>query len=236
MKILYAEDEKQLSMAVTELLKMREYDVDSVFNGAEAWEHLQLHSYDAVILDIMMPKLDGIQVLKKMREQEDFTPVILLTAKTENDDRINGLSVGADDYLGKPFSMGELLARLNAMIRRSVQYKVKSQAVGNITLDCESYDLKSDIGGLRLSSKESQLLSLLIKNRHSSLSLAEIKEIVWDPSQGDNTVLLYLSYLRNKLTQIHATVNIMQSGNQYYIGEIDTVIREDCMIHSNAAY
>mgnify|MGYP000813445234 CR=1 FL=1 len=220
MKILYAEDEKQLSAALAEILKMNQYEVDAVYDGAEAWEHLQSRSYDAVILDIMMPEMDGIEVLQRMREMEDFTPVMLLTAKAETEDRITGLTVGADDYLAKPFSAGELLARLNAMIRRTVQYKPRIQTVGNITLDCEAYELKSGIGGLRISSKEAKLLSLFIKNQSNPLYLEQIKEKLRNEFPDENVVILYISYLKNKLKQIGATVNILQSGEKYYIGEV----------------
>lgn len=221
MRILYAEDEKQLSVAVAEMLKSDNYEVDAVYDGAEAWERLKGQYYDAVILDIMMPKMDGIQVLKQMRENENYAPVMLLTAKAEIDDRIAGLSVGADDYLGKPFSMGELLARLNAMLRRSVLYKENQQSLGNIMLDCESNELKSDTGGLRLSSKEAQLLSFFIKNRNDRLSEVQIQERLWAETSDKSIVLLYISYLKNKLAQIHSTVNIIQSEGKYFIGEIE---------------
>ena len=148
MKILYAEDELQLSMAVTEILKMEEYEVDAVYDGEEALEHVLNQEYDAIILDIMMPKKSGIEVVTAMRDKGIFTPVMLLTAKNETDDRIAGLSSGADDYLGKPFAMGELIARLNAMLRRTTQYKTKTIASGNISLNCETGELKSDQGSL----------------------------------------------------------------------------------------
>lgn len=222
MKILYAEDEKQMSMAITEILKMENYDVDAVYDGVQALEHLQSGSYDAVILDIMMPKMDGTLVLKQMREQNDFTPVMLLTAKAETDDRIEGFSIGADDYLGKPFSAGELVVRLNAMIRRSTRYKVKQLSMGNITLNCESYELKSDIGGLRLSDKETQLLSLFIQNKSTSFTEGQIREKLWADTVDDGIVTLYISYLQNKLKQIHSTVNIKQSETGFFIGEYGT--------------
>ena len=221
MKILYAEDEKQMSMAITEILKMENYDVDAVYDGVQALEYLQSRSYDVVVLDIMMPKMDGIQVLKQMREQNDFTPVMLLTAKAETDDRIEGFSIGADDYLGKPFSAAELTARLNAMIRRSTHYKEKQLAAGNITLNCESYELKSDVGGLRLSDKESQLLTLFIKNKSDSFTAGQIREMLWKDADDESVVTLYISYLQNKLLQIRSTVNIRQSASRYYIGEGD---------------
>ncbi len=220
MNILYAEDERALSMAITEILKMEGYTVDAVYDGAEALEHLGSNSYDAAVLDIMMPKTDGIEVLKQMRARDDFTPVLLLTAKSEADDRIAGLSEGADDYLGKPFVAGELVARLNAMIRRTTHYRARLYTAGNITLDCESYELKSNIGSLILSSKESQLLSLFMQNKSAHFSAAELLEKVWSGSKDANIAALYISYLQNKLTQIGATVNIKKSQELYYLGEV----------------
>ncbi len=220
MNILYAEDEKSLSMAITEILKMEGFTVDSVYDGAEALEHLQSHEYDAAVLDIMMPKRDGVAVLQQMRNAGDFTPVMLLTAKTQVEDRVNGLSCGADDYLGKPFAAAELVARLQAMIRRSTRYQVQTQSMGNITLDCESLELKSDVGSLRLSSKECQLLSLFLKNKIGILSTAQNLEKLWPNNSDSDVVPLYVSYLQTKLRQIHSSVNIEQSGDTYHIVQI----------------
>ncbi|MCC8135997.1 MAG: response regulator transcription factor [Ruminococcus sp.] len=220
MNILYAEDEKSLSMAITEILKMEGFTVDPVYDGAEALEHLQTREYDAAVLDIMMPKKDGVTVLQQMRDAGDFTPVMLLTAKTQVEDRINGLTCGADDYFGKPFAAAELVARLQAMIRRSTRYRVQIQSMGNITLDCESLELKSDVGSLRLSSKESQLLSLFLKNKMGTLSAAQIQEKLWPNVNDKGVVPLYVSYLQTKLRQIQSSVNIEQSGDTYHIAEV----------------
>jgi len=217
MKILYAEDEKSLSMAITEILKIEGFTVDPVYDGAEALKHLQSQEYDAAVLDIMMPKQDGVSVLQQIRDAGNFTPVMLLTAKTQVEDRINGLSCGADDYLGKPFAAAELVARLQAMIRRSTRYRVQTQSVGNITLDCDSLELKSDVGSLRLSSKECQLLSLFLKNRTAPLSTAQIQEKLWDDNKDNGVILLYISYLQNKLRQIRSSVNIEQNGDTYRV-------------------
>lgn len=212
MKILYAEDELQLSMAVTEILKMEEYEVDAVYDGEEALEHVLNQEYDAIILDIMMPKKSGIEVVTAMRDKGIFTPVMLLTAKNETDDRIAGLSSGADDYLGKPFAMGELIARLNAMLRRTTQYKTKTIASGNISLNCETGELKSDQGSLRLSNKETALLSMFMKKEATPFSSKELMEQLWKEQEDEDAVLLYVSYLRNKLKQIHAEQTIIQDG------------------------
>lgn len=220
MKVLYAEDEIPLSSAVTEILKMENYEVDTVYDGQEAWEHLQVNHYDAVILDIMMPKLNGIEVVANMRQHSIFTPVMLLTAKNETEDRIVGFSNGADDYLGKPFSMAELIARLNAMLRRTTQYKETMLSCGNISLNCETNELKSDKGSLRLSSKESALLALFLKNENTAFTSQYIMNTLWEQQSDENMVTLYISYLKNKLRQIHGNCNIRQEGNQFFfVGE-----------------
>ncbi len=220
MRILYAEDERSLSMAVHEILKMEGYEVDAVYDGEEALEHIRTKAYDAAILDIMMPKADGIEVLAQMRAQGDFTPVLLLTAKAAVEDRITGLSAGADDYLGKPFSTGELLARLNSMIRRSTSYQHTVQTAGNITLDCESGELKSDTSSLRLSSKESQLLSLFLKNKTDQFTAQQLRERLWKDAVDERIVVLYISYLQDKLTQIHASINIRRQEDAYRLEEV----------------
>ena len=220
MKILYAEDEKSLSMAITEILKMEGFTVDPVYDGIEAFEHLKTQEYDAAVLDIMMPGQDGVSVLQQMRDAGDFTPVMLLTAKTQVEDRINGLSSGADDYLGKPFAAAELVARLQAMIRRSTRYRVETQSAGNITLDCESLELKSDVGSLRLSSKECQLLSLFLKNKTARFSASQIQEKLWADVKDTGIVPLYISYLQNKLKQIQSSVNIEQAGDEYHFVKV----------------
>lgn len=217
MKILYAEDEIQLSVAVAEILKMENYDVDAVYDGQEAWERLQVNHYDAVILDIMMPKLSGIEVVTNMRKHSIFTPVILLTAKNETEDRITGLANGADDYLGKPFAMGELIARLNAMLRRTSHYQETMLSCGNISLNCETNELKSDTGSLRLSNKESALLALFLKNENTAFSSQDIMNMLWQQQSDESMVTLYVSYLKNKLRQIQGNRNIRQEGNQFLL-------------------
>ncbi len=219
MKILYAEDEKALSIAVVEILKMEGYEVDPVYDGEEATNHLNNGHYDAAILDIMMPKRNGIEVLSLMRSHEDYTPVMLLTAKTTTADRIDGLNVGADDYLAKPFDMGELLARLDSMIRRATRYKVVHLSVTNISLNLDQSELSSDSGSLRLSAKEAELLTLLMKNEGTAFTVKQLVDNIW-PGEGDEaTVSLYISYLKNKLGQLHSKVNIVQEANGYTLKE-----------------
>lgn len=208
MKILYAEDELPLSMAVTEILRMNDYEVESVYDGACAWEKLTQTSYDAVILDVMMPNMDGIQVLQKMREHQDYTPVLLLTAKVQTEDRISGLSSGADDYLGKPFSMDKLLARLHALLRRTNEYRVTNLKYGNISLNCDTNELLSNQGSLRLSSMETSLLSLILKQPEQYFAEKQLLEQLRWKDGEDDAIHLYISYLKTKLQQLHATIQI----------------------------
>ena len=224
MKILYAEDERQLSMAVNEILKMEGFEVDPVYDGEEALEHLKKDSYDLVILDIMMPRLDGIKVLSIMRANGIFTPVMLLTAKAEVEDRIEGLNEGADDYLAKPFAMGELVAHINAIARRNRDYRLKSVEIGNISLDCNSNELKTEHGSLRLSPRETLLLTEFIRNNERDLTNKQLAVILMqdgaeksDEESGIEAVELYVAYLRNKLRQIHADVSIVDNEEGYSI-------------------
>ncbi len=218
MKILYAEDEKQLSTAVTEILKIEGFDVTAVYDGRQAWETVQKEYFDAVVLDIMMPVMDGIQVLEYMRLNEIFTPVLMLTAKSAVNDRIEGLANGADDYLSKPFAMKELVARLNSMIRRSNEYRHSVLKSGNITLDTASGELKSDKASLRLSNSEIELLSVFMKNRNSLYTLSDINHIVWNDKKDNSTAELYVAYLKNKLGRICSEENIVSVENGYYFG------------------
>lgn len=219
MKILYAEDEKALSSAVTEILKMEGYEVDAVYNGEDAINHLNTGHYDAAILDIMMPKKSGIEVLSLMRSHEDYTPVMLLTAKSTTGDRIEGLNVGADDYLAKPFDMGELLARLDSMIRRAIRYKIVQLTYANISLNCDQGELSTDSGSLRLSAKEAELLALFMKNVDIAFTAQQLIDDVWAGEGDDATVSLYISYLKNKLNQLRARVSITQTSEGYVLKE-----------------
>lgn len=222
MRILYAEDEKQLSMAVTAILKMEGFEVDAVYDGQEAWEYINNNDYDAAIFDIMMPKLSGTEVVEKMRESSIFTPVLLLTAKNETEDRIQGLSSGADDYLGKPFAMAELVARLQAMLRRTNQYKNTLLTSGNISLNCETNELKSPKGSLRLSSKEAELLGLFLRKPNSRYTADQLLEQLWPDSQDGQTIVLYVSYLQNKLKQLHGDRTICQEDDVLFLTECFT--------------
>lgn len=206
-KILLAEDTQDLNRALTAILKHEGYEVASVFDGEAALECLRGDAYDAVILDIMMPKRDGLQVLADMRAEGNTAPVLLLTAKAEVDDRVAGLDAGADDYLTKPFAMKELLARIRSMTRRRTQYSGDELRLGNLVLNAERFELSAE-NAVRLSIKEFELMQLLMKNTGRPLETAFLLQHVWsaEDNASEDTVWLYISYLRNKLTSIAAAV------------------------------
>ena len=221
MKLLYAEDEKALSMAVAEILKMEGFDVDAVYSGDEAYSSISNGTYDGIILDIMMPGMSGLEVLEKIRGEGNYTPVILLTAKTQVDDRINGLSKGADDYLAKPFDLGELVARVNAMIRRTIKYGKPSMQIGNITLDRDNNKMVSPFGALALSSKEVELLEHLINVKEGGSSSQDIMQHLWPEEEDSATAILYLTYLKNKLRQLRADIVIRKNNDIFYIASLE---------------
>lgn len=217
-KILLAEDTSDLNRALTVVLQHEGYSVDSVFDGEEALEHLRSDAYDTVILDIMMPKADGLEVLSRMRSEGNTVPVLLLTAKAEIDDRVAGLDAGADDYLTKPFAMKELLARIRSMTRRRIQYTGEELRFGNITLNAERFELHAE-NAVRLSSKEFALMYLLMQNTSHPLDTSYILQHVWagDENAGDETVWLYISYLRNKLSAVGADATLEGSRGGSFI-------------------
>ena len=173
MRLLLAEDEKALSKALTAILERNHYSVDAVYDGEEALAYLQSDTYDAVILDIMMPKKDGIEVLKELRKAQNNIPVLLLTAKAEIDDKVLGLDAGANDYLTKPFHTRELLARIRAMTRVNTSQMNSLIQMGNITLNQATLELSSNYGSVHLANKEFQMMEMLMSNPHN-LSLIHI--------------------------------------------------------------
>lgn len=219
MKVLYAEDERQLSVAVTEILKMEGFEVTAVYDGGQALEALEQDYFDAVILDIMMPVADGMEVLRHMRENGNHTAVLMLTAKATLNDRISGLTTGADDYLAKPFAMKELVARLHSLIRRNSDYRHSVVKFSNIELDSNTCELKSDKGSLRLNNTEAELLTFLIHNAGKYYSAEEINERVWNGKESAEKAELYVFYLKNKLRQIHSAASILMNGDMYALGE-----------------
>ena len=209
MRLLLAEDTTDLNHAVSVLLTRSGYDVDSVYDGNAASAKLEENGYDAVILDIMMPGKDGLTVLREMRQKSIMVPVLMLTAKSEVDDRVEGLSSGADDYLTKPFAMKELLARINAMTRRSLSYKNVKVNYADFSIDPETLELGCR-NSVRLSKKEFELIYLLVSNSGNPLDCDFIIEHIWQNEEGAgaNTVDLYIRYLRRKLDGVSSSAKI----------------------------
>ena len=218
MRLLLAEDEKELSNALVTILKHNNYSVDAVYDGLEALDYLQAENYDGAILDIMMPKMDGLTVLKKLRENGSDLPVIMLTAKSEIDDRVMGLDSGADDYLTKPFATKELLARIRSMTRRKAEVTDNILRYGNIKLDRATFELSTDSGNFRLANKEFQMMEMLMANPKILISTDRFMEKVWgyDSEAEINVVWVYISYLRKKLTAINANAVIKASRGAGY--------------------
>ncbi|WP_206154858.1 response regulator transcription factor [Clostridium muellerianum] len=210
MRILLAEDEKELSNALVAILKHNNYSVDAVYDGSDALEYGLSENYDVVILDIMMPKMNGLEVLENLRKRGIHMPILMLTAKTEIEDRILGLDTGADDYLNKPFAMGELLARIRAMTRRKSEFTPNLIKVGNISLNKENYELSNEKSSLRLGNKEFQMLEMLMNNPKCLISTEQFLERIWgyDAEAEVNVVWVYISYLRKKLASLNANVKI----------------------------
>ena len=220
MRLLFAEDERSLSRAVTAILKKNNYSVDAVFDGQEALDYLETENYDGAILDVMMPKMDGFTVLKRMRAAGNKTPVLMLTAKAEIDDRVFGLDSGANDYLTKPFDAKELLARIRAMTRRSAEQVDSDLHFGNITLNCAAYELSGPSGRFKLAGKEFQMLEMLMRNPRNLVSTEAFMDRIWgyDSEAELNVVWVYVSYLRKKLAAIGADAEIKaQRGIGYYL-------------------
>ena len=218
MRLLFAEDEKSLSRAITAILKNNHYEVDAVYDGEEALAYLECGTYDGAILDIMMPKKDGLTVLKEIRRQGINTPVLMLTAKAEIDDRVLGLDSGANDYLTKPFAAPELLARIRAMTRTQMTQNTSSLSFGNLSLNQTSFELSSPSGSYQLTNKDFQLLELLMANPGQVLSSDRLFEKIWGyESDADPSVIwVYISYLRKKLTALNASVRIRAIRNAGY--------------------
>lgn len=218
MRLLLAEDEKALSKALVTILERNNYGVDAVYNGQEALDYLACGQYDGVILDIMMPVVDGITVLKTLRSQGNLVPVLLLTAKSEVDDKVEGLDSGANDYLTKPFQVKELLARIRAMTRTAAAQGSTKLHLGNVTLDQATFQLSTPSGQVRLANKEYQLLELLMRHPRQLFSTQRLMERVWgcDSDAELNVVWVCISNLRKKLAALHATVAIKATRNAGY--------------------
>ncbi len=207
MRILYVEDEKLLADAVTHLLKKSNINVDWAEDGEEGLRLAKKPIYDAIVLDIMLPKISGLEILQIIRQQGITTPVIMLSALSEVEDKVKGLETGADDYLAKPFKTSELIARLNALTRRPAMQKSKLLSFGDLSLDPETRTLNDT---LTLTEKESDILAMLIKSGDRTVQKDYILAHVWgaDMLAEDNYVEVYMSYLRKKLKQLHSATEI----------------------------
>ena len=218
MRLLIAEDDLDLAEALAVFLEKHQYTVDAVHDGSAALDYAGTGDYDAVILDIMMPKLDGLQVLTRLRDSGVSTPVMLLTAKGEKDDRVAGFNSGADDYLPKPFAPDELLARVRAMLRRAGDYKPPVLRFGDLELDCGSSTLRCGEQSERLSGREFQVMELFMRSPRVILPAERIMERVWgwDAEAEINVVWVHISNLRKKLAGVGSSVTIRASRGLGY--------------------
>jgi DNA-binding response OmpR family regulator len=218
MRILLAEDESSMARALTTILTRNNYSVDCVGDGEAAVTYVRTGDYDAIIMDIMMPKMDGITALKEIRAKGNVTSVMLLTAKSEIDDKVDGLDSGANDYLTKPFSSRELLARLRAITRQPAASGDNILRFANLTLDRASFELSTPTGKFRLAGKEFQMIELLMSNPGVLISTDRFMDKIWglDSDADINVVWTYLSYLRKKLAALDAHVIIKATRNAGY--------------------
>lgn len=210
-----------MSDAVAEILRHKNYIVDAVYDGQEAMDYIMSETYDGIILDVMMPKMSGIKVLETIRQMGIGTPVMLLTAKGEVADKVEGLNAGADDYLSKPFAMPELVARVGALVRRSGDFIPDELTMGNIRLNRSSYELSSADGDIRLSKKEYLMMEMLMQNKERPISTESFMTRIWGyESEAEmNVVWVYISYLRKKLSALNANIQISALRGRGYVLE-----------------
>lgn len=218
MKLLYAEDEISMSDAVVDILTFHKYTVDAVYDGKDALAFAQIGEYDGIILDIMMPKMSGLEVLTELRRSGVKTPILLLSAKGEVQDKIDGLNMGADDYLTKPFEMGELIARIRAMLRRREEFTPDILTFGNVSLNLQNHTMSVGTSGLMLPKLEYQMMELLMVNKGIYLSSEDILTKIWgyDTEAQIGTVWVYISYLRKRLSAMGANIQITAKRNTGY--------------------
>ena len=223
MRLLLAEDEKSLSRALCAILAKNNCSVEAVYDGQDALDYLLSGEYDCAVLDVMMPKMDGFTVLRKIREKGITIPVMMLTARSEIDDKVEGLDLGANDYLTKPFESRELLARLRAITRTISTSTDNSLRFGNIVLDRKSFELSGPSGSVRLAAKEYQMMEYLMSNPGALISTDRFMEKVWglDSDADINVVWTNLSYLRKKLTSVGSDVKIKAARNAGYFLEVE---------------
>lgn len=203
MRILVVEDERDLNSIIVKRLNKAGYSVDSCYDGEEALDYMRLGEYDVILLDIMMPKMNGLDVVRTLRKKRDKTPVLLLTAKDAIEDRVMGLDSGADDYLVKPFAFEELLARVRVLTRRSIDEVTNVFTVANLSVDCDTRIVRRGETVIPLSSKEFSVLEYMIRNQGVVLSRAKIEQHIWnfDYEGGSNVIDVYIRYLRKKIDQ-----------------------------------
>ncbi|MBO4911430.1 MAG: response regulator transcription factor [Butyrivibrio sp.] len=210
MRILIAEDEVATAKALKVLLEKAKYSVDIVHNGNDAWNYISSGSYEVIVLDIMMPGMNGLEVLTKMRREQISTPVLMLTAKSEIEDRVAGLEAGADDYLPKPFATSELIARIKALGRRSENYSAREMQAGNLLLDGNKYEMRVDDKSISLTNKEYQLMELFVLHPKHVFSTDHLMEKIWgcDSDSDIDVVWTHIGYVRKKLRELDANVEI----------------------------
>lgn len=208
MKILLAEDERDLSEAIVRVLKINKYDVDAAYDGQQALDMVYDNDYDALILDVMMPKKDGFEVVKELRKEGNNIPVLILTAKSEIDDRVTGLDCGADDYLTKPFAVKEMLARLRSILRRRGDV-LEAYQIGDTHLNHDTFELSCK-DSVRLTAKEYKMMEYLIRNKNVLVSTEKLMDAIWDyDSEAEiNVVWAYISTLRKRLEQVGSEYSI----------------------------
>ena len=221
MRILIVEDEKALSRVLVKIFEKNYYSVDAVYNGQEALDYIATGNYDIVLMDVMMPVMDGITALKKIRADGNQIPVLLLTAKSEADDKVMGLDSGANYYITKPFDTKELLAAVRAITRKEEQTDNRLH-FGNITLDTSTYELASDTDSVKLTNKEFQMMEMFMSNPKILVSPDTLMERIWgyDSDSEINVVWAYISYLRKKLKNLNANFTIKSSRNSGYSLEL----------------
>lgn len=225
MRILIAEDETELAKGLKFLLERNKFTVDVVHDGAEALTYFLGRDYDVVVLDIMMPKVNGLDVLRKIREAGSGVPVLMLTAKAEIEDRVAGLEAGADDYLPKPFASPEFIARVKALSRRNAGYAEQRLAFGNVQLDCNRYELICESRAVRLNNKEFQLIELFMRNPRFVFSTAHLMDKIWgqDSESDISVVWTYVGFLRKKLKELNADIEIRTArGAGYFLDSRET--------------
>lgn len=221
MRILLAEDELALSRVIVKILEKNNYSTDAVYNGEDALAYIENGNYDAIILDVMMPKMDGFEVLRRVRGQGIHTPILILSAKTEIDDKVMGLDLGANDYLAKPFDTKELLARIRVITRTQISQD-SVLTFGNISLNRATYELSGAGSSFRLANKEFQMMEMLMANPGHIISAERFMEKIWgyESDSEINVVWVYVSYLRKKLAALDADFVIKASRNAGYTLEV----------------